>query len=161
MSFKEYASKEYVNAAKELVTLKDIKTGYHYAVFIENGKLSILQKVIGIEVTTLPNKMAYLEGEELDLTGMVVSLISEDGARIPITDYTCGTIPSNNFEINYEYQPGMIFSTSLKMDIFNLVDFDYTYNAEDGTYTINSWKKTLNGVSSGEMVIPDSKYIII
>ena len=105
--------------------------------------------------------MAYLEGEELDLTGMIVSLISEDGARIPITDYTCGTIPSNNFEINYEYQPGMIFSTSLKMDVFNLVDFDYTYNAEDGTYTINSWKKTLNGVSSGEMVIPDSKYIII
>jgi hypothetical protein len=41
-----------------------------------------------------------------------------------------------------------------------LSDFNYVKNA-DGTYTLNEWSQTLNGMSSTEMVFPDSKLIIM
>ena len=41
-----------------------------------------------------------------------------------------------------------------------LIDFDYTENS-DGTATITSWKGTLNGVTSTELVVPDDFRIIL
>jgi len=41
-----------------------------------------------------------------------------------------------------------------------LVDFEYVDNG-DGTVTIISWKGTLNGVASTEIVIPDDSRIIL
>lgn len=42
----------------------------------------------GIEITTNPEKMEYLAGEELDLTGMVVSAYTANNIKYSITDYT-------------------------------------------------------------------------
>lgn len=42
-----------------------------------------------------------------------------------------------------------------------LIDFEYTYNIEDDTVTLISWKGTLNGVPSTEIVIPDDTRIIL
>ena len=39
-----------------------------------------------------------------------------------------------------------------------LIDFEYTEN-EDGTVTITDWKRTLNGVPSTEIIIPDDSRI--
>lgn len=41
-----------------------------------------------------------------------------------------------------------------------LMDFDYTRN-DDGTYTINSWKGTLNGETSTECVVPSTIVTIV
>lgn len=41
-----------------------------------------------------------------------------------------------------------------------LTDFDYTRN-NDGTYTINSWKGTLNGETSTECVVPSTIVTIV
>ena len=56
-----------------------------------------------IEVTTLPTKTVYNQGEELDLTGMVVTLIGTDGTQ-EVTE-TAGvdeylTDPANGTVIN-------------------------------------------------------------
>lgn len=40
-----------------------------------------------------------------------------------------------------------------------LIDFEYIDNG-DGTFTLVSWKGTLNGVASTEMVIPNDTRII-
>lgn len=42
----------------------------------------------------------------------------------------------------------------------SLIDFEYTENA-DGTVTLTSWKETLNGEPSTELVIPDNERIIL
>lgn len=44
--------------------------------------------------------------------------------------------------------------------VASLIDFNYTNN-KDGTVTITSWKGTLNGASSTEIVIPDDNRIIL
>ena len=41
-----------------------------------------------------------------------------------------------------------------------LMDFDYTRN-DDGTYTINSWKGTLNGETSTECIVPSTIVTIV
>ena len=44
-------------------------------------------KVTGIEVTTMPNKVEYTEGETFDSTGMVISALLDDGSKVAINDY--------------------------------------------------------------------------
>ncbi len=41
-----------------------------------------------IEITSPPDKTEYVKGEELDLTGLVVTAIFSDGTEIEITDYS-------------------------------------------------------------------------
>ena len=43
---------------------------------------------------------------------------------------------------------------------FWLIDFNYIENS-DGTYTLISWKGTLNGKPSNRCVIPDSPLVIL
>ena len=47
----------------------------------------IVAKVIGIEITELPDRMEYSCGEGLDLTGMVVTATYEDGITGEINNY--------------------------------------------------------------------------
>ena len=42
--------------------------------------------VVGIEITQLPNKTTYFVGEELDLTGLIVTVTYDDGTTNQITD---------------------------------------------------------------------------
>lgn len=47
----------------------------------ENAELT------GIKVTTLPSKTEYIEGENFDSTGMVVTATYDNGSTAPVTDY--------------------------------------------------------------------------
>ena len=93
MSFKEYASKEYVDniyLKKEEVPrlihdyffLRDRSTGIEYTIFIEDGVLTSSCKINKITVTTLPTKTSYVRGEVLDTAGMVITATLENGNEI-------------------------------------------------------------------------------
>lgn len=44
--------------------------------------------VVGIEISKMPNRVEYVEGEKFDKEGMVVNAVYSDGSRKEITDYT-------------------------------------------------------------------------
>jgi hypothetical protein len=54
--------------------------------------------VTGINVDTLPNKTMYVEGNTIDLTGLVVSAKYSDGTSETISGYT--TSPANSAEVS-------------------------------------------------------------
>lgn len=45
-------------------------------------------ELTGIEITTPPSKIEYVEGETFDSTGMVVTANYSDGSAEAVTDYT-------------------------------------------------------------------------
>ena len=47
-----------------------------------------INKVTGIEIESMPDKVNYIEGEEFDNTGLVVKCVYEDGTKIKINDYS-------------------------------------------------------------------------
>ncbi len=52
----------------------------HYAGLFDTFEVTVVEKqLIGIEVVTLPNKITYEIGEDLDLTGLVVKLAYDNG----------------------------------------------------------------------------------
>ncbi len=48
-----------------------------------------------ISITTQPNKLEYITGEELDLTGMVVQVLYNDNSTRAVTDYTVSGFDSS------------------------------------------------------------------
>ena len=60
---------------------------YEFTVHIRNAS--------SISITTNPNKMTYIMGEELDLTGMVVQVNYNDGSTKEVTDYTVSGFDSS------------------------------------------------------------------
>ena len=68
--------------------------------------------ITGIEVTTLPTKTSYTDGESLDLTGMVVTgnlsngetiTITEDCTTTPVEGAILTTDPSGEIEVVVSY----------------------------------------------------------
>ncbi|MEI3163374.1 MAG: bacterial Ig-like domain-containing protein [Lachnospirales bacterium] len=56
--------------------------------------ITVIEKsVTGIEITKLPDKLSYSEGESFDPTGMKVTAKYNDGTTAEITDYTYTTKP--------------------------------------------------------------------
>lgn len=47
---------------------------------------------IGLEVTTPPDKLQYIEGQTFDPTGMVVSVLYDNDTKEPVTDYRCSEL---------------------------------------------------------------------
>ena len=180
MSFKEYASKEYVdelylrkedlkNVIHDYLIFKDRSTGCTYYAYIEDGKWTTSCKIIEIKVTKLPDKMSYVKGEILDTAGMVVTAVLENGDEVIIDDYNKDVIPvlDSILEIPYVDEFGNEFTIVIEgFEIkefdptIELIDFEYTINA-DGTYTITGWKQTLNGEPSTEMIVPNNNLIIV
>lgn len=158
-----------INKPKDYITLNDTGNGYTYILQMINGNLVSRCAISSIEVTKMPDKTEYVEGEYLDTTGMVVTATCYNGNTLEITDYAYTNEPlavgENKIDISYtEY--GMIYTTSIKVTTtggFNpevaLIDFVYTDNG-DGTYTITDWKGTKDGVASTEVVIPDDNRIV-
>ena len=79
--FLDYSPEEYT-------VLTDGGTGYDYNIIIRDGALVPVSRASGIEITTPPTKTAYTVGETLDLSGMVVSVIRQDGTKEEISNYT-------------------------------------------------------------------------
>lgn len=179
MSFKEYASKEYVDniyLKKEEIPrlihdyffLRDRSTGVEYTVYIEDGVLTTSCKIAKITVTTLPNKTSYFRGDVLDTTGMVVTAILENGNETVLDSSKVEhvNVLSNTVEIKYkdEFIENEFYITTIEVEMSEfdpavvLIDFDYV-EEENGTYTLTGWKQTLNGEPSTELIIPDNSLI--
>jgi hypothetical protein len=134
---------------------------------MKNGNLVSRRTISRIEITKMPNKLNYTEGEIFNPEGMEVVGYCEDGNIIVINNYTYPKTPisSNIITISYE-EAGKTYIENINISIspFNpkevLIDFYYTTN-EDGTYTITNWKGTYNGVSSTKIIVPDNALIKI
>lgn len=59
---------------------------------IIGGEIITPPQITGIEVTTMPTKTAYADGENLDLTGLVVSLVFDNGDKEATTDYSTSPV---------------------------------------------------------------------
>ena len=156
---------------QESIILIDQITQYEYHVVMRDGVLTSFVRASKIEVTTLPDNATFESIDAIDLTGMVISVVRQDGTSTPIDNYTITSTEmaeDNTWaKVYIEYtECGEVFTTyvSLGYTPFDpevaLVDFTYTANA-DGTYTITGWKQTLNGEPSTEMVLPNSNLVIL
>lgn len=167
-SYKEYASKDWVKDQLSYITLKDVGNSLNYVLQLKDGALMLVLKAVSMEITTMPDKTSYVEGDNLDLTGMVVTLTRDDGSKEIIESYTCTeTRTDSSLTVVIEYtECGQTFTETLEFTVtpfdpaIQLVDFEYTDNG-DGTYTLTGWKQTLNGEASTEMIIPNNSLIVL
>lgn len=151
---------------REGVILTDSITGYDYIVQMRNGSLVSFCKCDHIEVTTMPTRTEYVSGEKSDISGMVISSVTQDGSSKIIENYDYDEyIMSDCITVTYT-EAGISYTAIVPLTVTEfdpatvLVDFEYTTN-DDGTYTITAWKETLNGEPSTEMVIPNNHRIIV
>ena len=143
--------------------LKDQVTGYENIIELHNGELKISCKSDYLEITSMPTKTQYMQGEKVDLSGLEIYAICQNGSRRVVTDYSypeyIDTSMINNIEIKYtecdtEYIV-LIPVTITPFETSLLNDFDYNLN-ENGTYNLTAWKGTYNGESSTKIIIPDN-----
>ena len=138
--------------------------------FTVNVPVTVIAKCTGITVTTQPTKTSYTEGEVFNPAGMVVTANYNNGTSKQVTNYTYPTsalgVGTTSVMLTYT-ENGVIVTTAVSISVnaaFDaatvLQDFTYTANA-DGTYTLTGWKGTKNGVSSTEVVVPNSNRIIV
>lgn len=150
----------------EAVTLTDEVNGYEYILSMRNGKLASICRTDTISVVTMPTKTEYLQGELFDPTGMVVMATRQDRTTYEV-DMSKYTVPvlETPFTISY-IEAGIASTTTIDLTVtefdpsVQLVDFNYSVN-NDGTYYLTGWKGTLNGVTSTELVVPNSSLIQI
>ena len=106
-----------------------------------------------------------LADEPINFNNLVVMATYEDGTVARMTRYTVTQSPVDDETIMVTITcAGMSRSYNVavfrRLDSNLFIDFVYTDNG-DGTYTITDWKGTLNGQPSTEIVVPDSRQIIV
>jgi len=164
-----YANGEYREIAYGAYTVEDYdyeKYGTYDAkvVFGECESalvLTVLPGTVGIEITTLPEKLEYIKGQSLDTTGLVVSEVKSDGTRVPMdlgdvsatADLSkAGEVEVTVSALGYETTYGVKVYGYTAEDIFAGVDGKFT--AENGyiiisdlgnTTTLGELKAALNG----------------
>jgi len=154
-----------LQSTRNYFIITDIVNGYEYIIQMYDGNLISFSKCTGIEVTKLPTRVEYPDGQAFEPEGMVVIATCEDGTTREITNFTHDVYVSNDEHIISYTELGNTF-TAIADIIVNdfdpavvLIDFNYTDNG-DGTYSITSWKGTLNGETSDIMVVPNNKHVI-
>ena len=155
----------YLTKKEMYIPLIDSENGFTYFVSMKNGQLVSEGKITSIEITSIPTKTEYYEGDTLDTTGMIVTATMEDGTTQEIHSHEWNNIVVSESPIVLTYEKfGETFFTSFELTIIPiedvLTDFQYIKN-DDGTYTLTAWKGTLNGEPSTELVVPDSNLIQI
>lgn len=141
--------------------LMDKVTNLPYVIEIYDGQI-VSFKYKYIEITQQPDKIDYMSDEELDPTGMIVTLFTHGKESKDITNLiTYSNELKSNMVISY-IEEDKVYNAILNLNITNmndvLVDFEFIKN-DDGTYTISDWKETLNGENSTKLIVP-SKNII-
>ena len=163
----DLVTKEFMESPKDNIKMKDHVTGWTYSLYMDNGLIKSNLDPISMSISVQPNKMEYIDGEVIDLTGMEILLTYPDG-----TTETTNNIDDivsiyehadkNNSVLILMNKYGHQCLLKITVNDFDpsiiLKDFTYTENS-DGTYTINSWLQTLDGVSSTECVIPNNSKI--
>lgn len=156
-----------LTASTTTVAISYVESG---TTFTANVPITVIAKYTGIGITTQPTKTSYTEGQVFDPTGMVVTASYNNGTTKTVTGYTYSTaaLTAGATYITIIYtENGLTYTANVAITVaavFDaatvLRDFNYTTNA-DGTYTITGWKGTLNGVASTEIIVPDSKYVVV
>ena len=172
-SLEQHVNESY--KAKNFIKLIDELNGFEYILKMRGGRIITYCKLVSIEVTGLPTKTVYIEGEEFDPTGIVLTATYEDSSTKQITSgFTVAGPEKVNYgdkmlEFSVAYTAyGVTCTTTSNVIIdrvttlteLSLIDFEYVDNG-DGTFTIIDWKDTLNGEPSTECVIPDDPNIIL
>lgn len=152
---------------KNGIRLIDEVNGYIYTLAMRNGELVTYIATDRIEVTRMPNKTSFMEGEDINTEGIIVTAYGSDGSTKDITELVTIEADVDNKKLNIIYpESGTMFTTEVNIEItpldpaIVLVDFNYTDNG-DGTYTITDWKGTTNGVAGTEIIVPNSNKIIL
>ena len=136
---------------------------------MKGGNLVTKQLPTEVKITTLPDKTTYYCGDYFDPTGMVITAVYPDGDTEVIEDYNIFNVETSfnevgEVEISIEARAFTTYNLTLTVTVVEfdpevvLVDFGYTTNG-DGTYTITSWKETLNGEPSTEFIVPNNSLI--
>lgn len=149
---------------KKYLVVTDEVDGYNYFITTRNGNIVSYIQTKSIAVTTMPNKTIYVDHEEFNPEGMIVTATGVDGSTREIPNYTYGVVTTENaskFTISYT-EAGITYTTTISLTLhdFSLIDFKYTAN-EDGTYTLTAWNGTYNGEASTRIIVPDSELIIV
>lgn len=161
------SAETYISSPRKGIPMLDEINGYTYILTMRNGELVTYIGTDHIEVTQMPNKTTYVEGEYIDIEGMVVMAYGQDGSSKEITSVVELSSVSSNGEVDITYtESGYVFTTIINVEaapfdpVTTLIDFNYTDNG-DGTYTITGWKGTTNGVAGTEIIIPNNNKIIV
>lgn len=77
----------YVSTITDTI-IKGINADVLYYDWKADNRAVTFDDITGIEITKPPAKTEYTVGEDFDNTGMVVSIVTSDGTKIPVTDYT-------------------------------------------------------------------------
>lgn len=103
-------------------TKQDAQAGYIYtanALIAQqeaDKKSKAFSDLVGVEITTAPTKVTYIEGQDFDPTGMVVKAIYDDGTIKEVEDYTVtgGTnLQTTTTKVTISYTQGsVVVSTS-------------------------------------------------
>ncbi len=111
----------------------DTESGYGYPQLISNRQVKPIVET-GIEITKLPSKLIYIKGEELDVSGLEVSVIYSDNTKEQVTDYTLSGYDSSlgvktitvayadftaTFEVEVKYELGDV-NLDGKINIFDV-----------------------------------------
>ena len=167
-------AKDYIHnkplISRTSIILVDEVNGLEYVISMRNGSLVSRCVTSEIALSVAPSKTSYFEDDIFDPTGMVVTAMCADGATVDITDniiYSTAPLTTDMTSIQVSYvEGGRTFTINIPITVaaFDpavvLKDFTYTDNG-DGTYTITDWKQTYNGVSSTELIVPNSSRIIV
>ena len=114
----------------------------YYAIVTGTGKIMIKSVLFGVE--EMPTRDGYEFG------GWYLDVACSDGKELDLNN------TNSNITVYAKWNKSVDAALAAA-----LIDFEYTYNAQDDTVTLISWKGTLNGVPSTEIVIPDDTRIIL
>lgn len=145
------------------ITFKDAKTGWEYIGYVYDGNWITCRKFESVEVTQMPDRTEYREGDVFNPTGMIITGTYSDGTTTEIIHYHHPEIVEEVLKIfcidgGVYVTIGLTISGAAMSKI--LIDFEYTDNGDE-TYTLTGWKETHNGEESTELVIPDEPGIIL
>lgn len=155
---------------QDYVVLTDKGNSYEYAVYMKNGTLVSYCLPVGAEIATMPTKTEYIDGDYIDFTGIEVKFIMPDGNTVLASseNYTCTSIPEyvtkGTTEVTIVINDGYREYTATTTMPVTVGDFelaDFTYTSSNGIYELNTWKGTLNGEPSNDLVIPDNALIVV
>lgn len=99
-------------------------------------KVETVAKLISVNVKANPDKLSYSEGEQVDITGMVVEAEYGSGEKIAVTDYTIIYPNGDVFAVGDTYFK--VLYQGLESETVTLNDA-VTANSEDSVFVIAGW----------------------
>lgn len=143
---------------------------YQYPQLIHNRQIPNTETPTAIEITTKPEKLSYFTGEAFDSTGLVVSVVYENGDKEEVTRYTLSGYDSSTigtktitvtygdltatFDVEVEEKPPVLTSIAIikqpdKMNYYVGDAFDSTGLAVYAVYDNGSSKEITDYTLSG------------